>query len=38
MDALGRALNSGGTVTDVTVTVGSRTLSIVGETGFVYEN
>ena len=38
MDALGRALNSSGTVTDVTITVGSRTISIVGETGFVYEN
>ncbi len=38
MDALGRALDSGGSVTNVTVTIGSRTVSIVGETGFVYEN
>ncbi len=38
MDALGRALKSGGTVTNVTVTVGTRTISIVGETGFVYES
>ena len=38
MDALGRALNSGGAVTNVTLTLGTRTISIVGETGFVYEN
>jgi hypothetical protein len=35
-DALGRALNSGGAVTDFTVTVGgTRDIDIVGESGFV---
>jgi MSHA pilin protein MshC len=35
-DALGRARSSGGAVTNVTVTVGSRQLAAVGETGLVY--
>jgi MSHA pilin protein MshC len=35
-DALGRARSSGGTVTNVTVTVGTRQLAAVGETGLVY--
>jgi MSHA pilin protein MshC len=34
-DALGRALNSGGAVTDFTVTVGTSDIDIVGESGFV---
>lgn len=32
-DALGRALDSAGAVSDATVSVGTRTLSVVGETG-----
>lgn len=35
-DALGRARSSGGVVSNVTVTVGTRTLAAVGETGLVY--
>jgi MSHA pilin protein MshC len=35
-DALGRARNAGGSVVDVTISVGSRTLDAVGETGFVH--
>lgn len=35
-DTLGRAKTSGGTVSNVTVTVGSRTVTVIGETGFVY--
>jgi MSHA pilin protein MshC len=34
-DALGRAKNTLGTVTDVTVTVGTLQIDIVGESGFV---
>lgn len=34
-DAFGRARTSAGAVTDVTLTVGSRTVRVVGETGFV---
>ena len=36
-DALGRATNSGGTVSNATVTVGARSISVVGETGLVHE-
>jgi MSHA pilin protein MshC len=35
-DGLGRAVDPSGTVTDVSLTVGSRTLQVAGETGFVY--
>src|SRR5262245_7205514 len=35
-DALGRVLTTGGAVSDVSFTVGSRTFSAVGETGFVH--
>lgn len=35
-DALGRATTPAGVVTDVSVSVGGRALSIVGETGFVH--
>jgi MSHA pilin protein MshC len=35
-DGLGRARDTSGTVTDVSLTVGSRSLQIAGETGFVY--
>jgi MSHA pilin protein MshC len=35
-DSLGRAKTSGGTVSNVTVTVGTRSVTVVGETGFVY--
>ncbi len=35
-DPLGRALNGSDAVTDASVTVGSRTISVVGESGFVY--
>jgi MSHA pilin protein MshC len=35
-DALGRARSSGGVVTNVTVTVGTRQLGAIGETGLVY--
>ena len=35
-DALGRARDALGAITDVTVLVGPRTVSAVGETGFVY--
>lgn len=34
-DALGRARDGAGVVTDVTITVGGRTLVVAGETGFV---
>ncbi len=34
-DALGRARDGGGSVTDVSLTVGARTLVVAGETGFV---
>lgn len=34
-DALGRALDAGGTPTNATVGVGARTLSVVGSTGYV---
>jgi MSHA pilin protein MshC len=34
-DSLGRARDAGGGTTDVTVTVGTRTLLVEGETGFV---
>ena len=35
-DGLGRALNSSGTVTDATITVGSLQALVVGESGFAY--
>lgn len=35
-DALGRATNTSGTVSSVTLTVGGRSLLVVGESGFVY--
>ncbi len=35
-DALGRALDGGGGVLDVTVTIGSFTINAVGETGLVH--
>lgn len=35
-DALGRALNAGGSVADATVNVGSLSIEVIGETGFVY--
>jgi prepilin-type N-terminal cleavage/methylation domain-containing protein len=35
-DALGRVRNGAGSVTDVSLTVGGRSFSAVGETGFVY--
>lgn len=35
-DALGRARDGGGVVSDASVTVGSRLLAAVGQTGFVY--
>jgi MSHA pilin protein MshC len=34
-DALGRAVDGAGTTTDVTVTVGTATFTVVGESGFV---
>ena len=34
-DALGRALDGGGAVGDATVTVGARTIIVVGDTGYV---
>lgn len=34
-DALGRARDAGGVVTDVTLSVGPRTFVVVGETGYV---
>ena len=34
-DPLGRIRNSGGSVVDITVSIGSRSLSGIGETGFV---
>ena len=37
-DALGRALDTAGSAVDITVTVGTRSLTTVGQTGFVYEN
>lgn len=36
-NAAGRALDSGGTVSDATVSIGSLQLGVVGETGFVRE-
>ena len=33
--ALGRATNSSGTVSGATITIGSRTLTVIGETGLV---
>lgn len=35
-DALGRATNTSGNVSNVTVTVSGRSLLVVGESGFVY--
>ncbi len=35
-DALGRATDAAGAVTNVTVSVGGRSLLVVGESGFVY--
>jgi len=35
-DALGRVRDAGGNVTDVVLSVGGRSFSAVGETGFVY--
>jgi type II secretory pathway pseudopilin PulG len=35
-DALGRVLDAGGSVTDVTLSVGGQSVSAVGETGFVH--
>ncbi len=35
-DGLGRAMNSSGTVTDATITVGSLQALVVGESGFAY--
>jgi MSHA pilin protein MshC len=37
-DALGRALNSGGSVTSATITVGALNIAVVGESGFVHES
>ena len=34
-DPLGRALNSGGSVTNATVTIASRLINVVGETGSI---
>ncbi len=36
-DSLGRAVDATQTVSDATITVGARTISVVGETGLVYE-
>jgi MSHA pilin protein MshC len=36
-DALGRARDASLAVSDATVTVGARTLQVVGETGFAYD-
>lgn len=36
-DSLGRAYNSSGSVANMTLQVNSRTIQIIGETGFVYE-
>lgn len=38
VDPLGRFTNLAGTPTDIVVTIGGRTLSIVGETGYVQAN
>ncbi len=35
-DALGRATNSGGTVSDAAISIGARSISVAGETGFAY--
>ncbi len=35
-DPLGRAMDAAETMTDATITVGGRTISVVGETGLVY--
>jgi MSHA pilin protein MshC len=35
-DALGRVRSGGGAVSDVSLTVGSRSFTAVGETGFVH--
>lgn len=36
-DSLGRAMSAAEIVTDATITVGARTISVVGETGLAYE-
>ncbi len=36
-DSLGRAMNAAETVMDATITVGARTISVVGETGLAFE-
>lgn len=36
-DRLGRAHNSGGAIANASLTVGSRTIQIIGETGYTYE-
>jgi MSHA pilin protein MshC len=36
-DSLGRALDASLAVADATVTVGSRSIEVVGETGFVFD-
>ncbi len=36
-DGLGRALDASLTVADATVTVGAHSISVVGETGFVFD-
>ena len=35
-DSLGRAMDAADAVTDATITVGARTINVVGETGLVY--
>lgn len=35
-DALGRATTSGGAVSDVSITVGGRSISVAGETGLAW--
>jgi MSHA pilin protein MshC len=36
-DQLGKCYNSSGTVTNSTITVGSKVINIVGQTGFTYD-
>ena len=36
-DSLGRAMSAAEIITDATITVGARTISVVGETGLAYE-
>ena len=36
-DQLGKCYNSSGTVSNVTITVGSKVINIVGQTGFTYD-